>query len=68
MTDYLWYFHADEEGHSGIGQLFFKPPYEKVERIPVTPQMLADFIETKKWKVKYPEHDRPKSRGFGTKE
>ncbi len=62
MTDYLWYFHTDEEGHGGLGQLFFKPPYGKVKRIPVTPKMLTDFTETKKWQIDYPEHDRPKSR------
>jgi hypothetical protein len=61
MTDYLWYFHANEEGHS-FGGLFFKTPYEKVKRIPVTPKMLADFIETKKWKIDYPKHEIPKSR------
>ncbi|MBA4240692.1 MAG: hypothetical protein C0448_08195 [Sphingobacteriaceae bacterium] len=61
MSDYLWYFHANEEGES-IGGSFFKPPYERVKRIPVTPQMLADFILTKKWKVEYPKHDIPKQR------
>jgi hypothetical protein len=62
MSDYLWYFHADEEGSNSIGGQFFKPPYERVTRIPVTPQMLADFIVTKKWKVNYPSHDIPKQR------
>lgn len=61
MSDYLWYFHADEEGHS-IGGQFFKPPYERVNRIPVTPQMLADFIVTKKWSLDYPPHEIPKHR------
>jgi hypothetical protein len=61
MADYLWYFHANEEGHS-ISGYFFKPPYERVERIPVTPQMLANFIVTKKWKVEYPKHEIPKHR------
>ena len=61
MSDYLWYFHADEEG-SGLGERFFKPPNERVRRIPVTPQMLSDFIETKKWKVDYPEHVIPNRR------
>jgi len=62
LSDYLWYFHADEEGFNGIGRHFFKPPYERVQRIPVTPQMLADFIVTKKWQVEYPPHDIPKQR------
>lgn len=61
MTDYLWYFHADEEGQS-IGGVFYKAPYQKVQRIPVTPKMLSYFIETKKWKIDYPKHDTPKSR------
>lgn len=61
MTDYLWYFHADEEGQS-IGGVFYKAPYQKVQRIPFTPKMLAYFIETKKWKIDYPKHDTPKSR------
>jgi Protein of unknown function (DUF1493) len=62
MSDYLWYFHADEEGFTSIGGQFFKPPYERVKRIPVTPQMLADFSVTKKWKVDYPPHKIPKQR------
>lgn len=61
MSHYLWYFHADEEGHS-LGGVLFKPPYERVERIPVTPQMLADFIVTKKWKMEYPSHQIPNHR------
>jgi len=62
MSDYLWYFHADEEGHGSIGGYFFKPPYERVQRIPVTPQMLADFSVTKKWKIEYPKREIPKQR------
>ena len=61
MSDYLWYFHTNEEGQS-IGAVFFKPPYKRVNRISVTPQMLADFIVTKKWKVEYPKHEIPKQR------
>lgn len=61
MSDYLWYFHTNEEGQS-IGRTFFKPPYERVTRIPVTPQMLADFIVTKKWAVEYPKHEIPRQR------
>lgn len=61
MSDYLWYFHANEEG-SSIGGVFFKPPYKRVERIPVTPLMLVNFIETKKWKIDYPKHETPINR------
>ena len=62
MSNYLWYFHADEEGQRSIGGFFFKPPYERVKRIPVTPRMLSDFIVTKKWEIEYPEHKVPKRR------
>ena len=61
MTNYLWYFHADEEGQN-FGALFFKPPYSRVDRIPVTPRLLSEFAETKKWSVNYPEHKLPKKR------
>jgi hypothetical protein len=61
MNNYLWYFHTAEEGHS-FGALFFKPPNERVERIPVTPQLLADFVVTRKWEIDYPEHQLPKRR------
>jgi hypothetical protein len=57
MTDYLWYFHCDEEGVS-----FFKPPYRRVERIPVTPAMLTEFANNGKWKMNYPEHILPSRR------
>jgi hypothetical protein len=61
MTTYLWYFHSDEEGQS-IGGGFFKAPYERVKRIPVTPKMLLDFANKGKWTIEYPEHTLPKRR------
>lgn len=61
MTSYLWYFHADEEGQN-IGGLFFKPPYARVERLPVTPDLLKTFANTRKWGLDYPEHQVPKKR------
>jgi hypothetical protein len=61
MDDYLWYFHCDEEGQS-IGANFFKPPYARVNRIAVTPAMLAEFANTGKWSIDYPEHHVPKKR------
>jgi hypothetical protein len=61
MSEYLWYFHADEEGQN-FGALFFKPPYSRVERIPITPRLLSDFAKTKKWTIKYPEHKLPNKR------
>ena len=61
MSEYLWYFHADEEGLS-FGKLFFKPPYSRVERVPVTPKILAEFAETRKWTYKYTGHELPNKR------
>jgi acyl carrier protein len=61
MTNYLWYFHTDEEGQN-IGGLFFEPPYERVTRIPVTPLMLEGFANTGKWAIEYPAHHLPKRR------
>lgn len=61
MSEYLWYFHADEEGQN-FGALFVKPPYSRVERIPVTPRLLSDFVKMKKWEIKYPEHKIPNKR------
>ena len=61
MSDYLWYFHADEEGQS-IGGHFFTPPYKSVKRIPVTPTMLTNFANKGKWDIQYPEHKLPKKR------
>ncbi|RTL59052.1 MAG: DUF1493 family protein [Sphingobacteriales bacterium] len=63
MTSYLWYFHADEEGGwNSIGGTFFKPPYERIKRIPVTPLMLLKFATKGKWEISYPEHHLPKRR------
>lgn len=60
-TSYLWYFHTDEESQT-IGSLFFKPPYERVRRIPVTPLMLLHFAQEGHWAVHYPDHQIPSSR------
>jgi hypothetical protein len=63
MTDYLWYFHADEEGGwNSIGGVFFTPLYKKVKRIPVTPALLTDFATKGKWDLNYPQHKVPKRR------
>jgi hypothetical protein len=55
MTNYLWYFHTDEE-RQNFGALFFKPPYKQVTRIPVTPKMLAEFANQGKWDLQYPNY------------
>jgi hypothetical protein len=62
MSNYLWYFHCDEEGTTFITGMFFKPPYKRVTRIPITPKMLTDFANSKIWKIDYPEHKLPKYR------
>jgi hypothetical protein len=62
ITSYLWYFHGNEEGGNSLGSIFFKPPYERVERILLTPKMLADFANEGVWKIDYPEHTLPKRR------
>ena len=61
MTGYIWYFHTDEEGLS-IGSFFFAPPNEQVERIPVTPATLAEFVEKGRWDIHYPDHKIPTKR------
>jgi len=62
LENYNWYFHSDEEGVLSIGALFFKPPYKRVQRIPVTPQMLTDFANKRKWDLQYPAHYIPARR------
>lgn len=63
MTDYLWYFHTEEEGSwISIGGSVFDPPDKLVKRIPVTPTMLAEFANIGKWNVIYPDHEIPKKR------
>ncbi|MCC9166897.1 DUF1493 family protein [Pontibacter harenae] len=61
MSEYLWYFHGDEEGIS-LGGMFFEPPYARVKRIPVTPELLAVFAANTKWKIDYPAHHIPERR------
>ncbi|MBC7388722.1 MAG: DUF1493 family protein [Opitutaceae bacterium] len=61
MENYLWYFHCDEEGIN-IASLFFKAPYQRVKRIPITPRKLLEFTKTKKWNINYPPHKIPKVR------
>lgn len=62
MSSYLWYFHADEEGHNFPGELFSAPPNERVKRISVTPELLLEFARTGLWDFPYPEHSIPKRR------
>jgi hypothetical protein len=62
MRGYLWYFHQDEEFSLNFGALIFKPPSERVERIPITPAVLSEAIDTKHWPIVYPGHHLPKVR------
>lgn len=63
ISNFLWYFHHEEEGSwNSIGGYFYKSPDKLVKRIPITPKMLTKFAETKKWEINYPEHKLPKYR------
>lgn len=64
FDNYLWYFHNEEEisNNFSIGKIFFKPPYDKVKRIPITPELLTKFANTKVWEINYAEHQIPKFR------
>ncbi len=63
MDSYLWYFHTDEEsGWNSLGSAFFKPPYNRVERVPITPKTLDKFATLGKWDIVYPNHQLPKYR------
>lgn len=61
LSSYRWYFHTEEEGYS-IGSLLFKSPNQRVTRIPITLETLANSIETKRWSVEYPDHTLPRFR------
>jgi hypothetical protein len=61
IDNYLWYFHTNEESINP-GAIFYKPPFERVERIPITPSKLFDFANKGYWDVYYPEHEIPSSR------
>ena len=58
---YRWYFHHREEG-TNFGALLLAPPYRRVRRIPITPILLTEAIETKRWPLVYPPHQIPSVR------
>lgn len=60
-SGYRWYFHHGEEGWN-FGGLFFRPPYRRFDRIPITLKTLVEAVETKKWPIIYPAHELPKVR------
>ena len=39
-----------------------KDLYDRVKRIPITPEILTKFANTKVWEIDYPEHQIPKFR------
>ncbi|AFY36811.1 hypothetical protein Lepto7376_0373 [[Leptolyngbya] sp. PCC 7376] len=61
LDDYLWYFHHGEAGLN-IGGFIIAPPYKRVERLAITPDILRQAATKRRWKVKYPEHQLPKKR------
>ncbi|GAA4327315.1 DUF1493 family protein [Flaviaesturariibacter amylovorans] len=61
VTGYKWYFHTDEDDHS-IGTMLFKPPNERVQRMPITPEKLWVMANEGHWNINYPEHELPSSR------
>jgi len=63
ISNFLWYFHHEEEGSwNSIGGCFYKSPDKLVKRIPITPKMLTKFAETKKWEINYPYHKLTEKR------
>jgi len=63
MDNYLWYFHHQEEASiNRLGSMIFKTPDKLVNRIPITPNMLTEFANSKTWNLDYPEHKFPKYR------
>jgi hypothetical protein len=63
ITNYHWHFHHGEEvSVNTIGSWFFNAPYRRVDRIPITSQVLAEAIRTKRWPLEYPEHKLPSVR------
>ena len=61
LSKFLWYFHCGEEGFN-IGAIFIKPPYDRVDRIAITPRILMEQANIGKWSIKYPKHTLPKRR------
>ncbi|ACA99756.1 MULTISPECIES: DUF1493 family protein [Cyanophyceae] len=61
LDGYLWYFHHGEAGLN-LGGFLIKPPYERVERIPITPEILLKAATKRRWKLSYPDHTLPKKR------
>lgn len=61
LDGYLWYFHRSDEGMN-IFNFLFKPPNEKVERIPVSPAILLNHAQKQPWDMTYPKQDKSINR------
>lgn len=61
MESYLWYFHTAEEVQSMFG-LLFPPPDQQVTTIVVSPNLLVNIANSRKWNIQYPEHVLTKNR------
>ena len=61
LDNYLWYFHHGEAGLN-LGGYLFAPPYQRVERLAITPTMLREAATKKRWLLSYPDHEIPKRR------
>lgn len=63
MSEYRWYFHHREEPTwPDMGRLLFPAPYDRVQEIPVTPQLLLNSANAGKWIVEYPDRTLPRRR------
>lgn len=56
LDEYVWYFHADEEGWSLSSPLILDQNGQRLDRIPVTARMLADYANLGHWALVYPAH------------
>ena len=61
MSGFLWYFLNTEEGYK-LGGLFFLAPDKRVQRIPVTLDLLVDSALNRRWTVNYPPRKVPVKR------
>lgn len=62
MKEYHWYFHHSEEPIFNPGSFLFKTPDSRVSHIPVTPNILLEAANTRKWPIQYPPHKLPLHR------
>jgi|ERR1035438_318780 hypothetical protein len=62
LSGYLWYFHhGDEDEGLDPADLFFRQP--SYDQIAVTPRLLLESANARRWLVEYPPH-RPPRRGY----